>query len=148
MYFKCNSHYILRYPQCEGLQLRSSTIRSSNSTAAGTSPVCIAGNDNHLQWLCTCIQTKMVPMDHRLICCREQTVMLRSSLLWAAWSLLDFLLLELNNCRGELFTKEFTKIQLFLLLCPYKSISNESMQLPYRGSIRCWLKMTSGVGVG
>ena len=27
-----------------------------------------------------------------------------------------------------------------------KSISMESMQLPYRGSIRRWLKMTSGVG--
>ena len=35
-----------------------------------------------------------------------------------------------------------------MLQCTCKSISMESMQLPYGGSIRRWLKMTSGVGVG
>ena len=30
---------------------------------------------------------------HRLICCTDRTVMLRSSLLWATWSSLDCLLL-------------------------------------------------------
>ena len=47
--------------------------------------------------LCTCVALTVsfsgFHLAHQLICCTDQTVMLKSSLLWAAWSLLDSVLL-------------------------------------------------------